>query len=103
MRKQDGKWIVEVNRSIAPRLRVNQTYADMLRGDGQHANLRTQLQEARWLVRSLEIRHDTLLKVAGCIVERQVDFFEKGEEAMKPMVLRDIAEVMTCTNRPYPA
>ncbi|MGI9343102.1 MAG: RNA polymerase factor sigma-54 [Gammaproteobacteria bacterium] len=94
VRKQDGKWIVEVNRSIAPRLRVNQTYADMLRGDGQHANLRTQLQEARWLVRSLEIRHDTLLKVAGCIVERQVDFFENGEEAMKPMVLRDIAEVI---------
>jgi len=94
VRKQDGKWIVEVNRSIAPRLKVNQTYADMLRGDGQHANLRTQLQEARWLVRSLEIRHDTLLKVAMCIVERQVDFFEKGEEAMKPMVLRDIADVV---------
>ena len=94
VRKQDGKWIVEVNRSIAPRLKVNQQYADMLRGDGQHANLRTQLQEARWLVRSLEIRHDTLLKVAMCIVERQVGFFEKGEEAMKPMVLRDIAEVI---------
>jgi len=94
VRKQDGKWIVEVNRSIAPRLKVNQTYAEMLRGDGQHANLRTQLQEARWLVRSLEIRHDTLLKVAMCIVERQVGFFEKGEEAMKPMVLRDIAEAV---------
>ncbi|MFW2404318.1 MAG: RNA polymerase factor sigma-54 [Gammaproteobacteria bacterium] len=94
VRKLDGQWTVEVNRSIAPRLKVNQTYADMLRGNGQHANLRTQLQEARWLVRSLEIRHDTLLKVAMCIVERQVDFFEKGEEAMKPMVLRDIAEVI---------
>ncbi len=94
VRKQDGRWIVEVNRSIAPRLKVNQTYAEMLRGNGQHANLRTQLQEARWLVRSLEIRHDTLLKVAMCIVERQVDFLEKGEEAMKPMILRDIAEVV---------
>ena len=94
VRKQDGRWIVEVNRSIAPRLKVNQTYAELLRGDGQHANLRTQLQEARWLVRSLEIRHDTLLKVAMCIVERQVDFFEHGEEAMKPMILRDIAEVV---------
>lgn len=92
VRKQDGKWIVEVNRSIAPRLRVNQTYAELLRGSGAHANLRTQLQEARWLVRSLEIRHDTVLKVAMCIVERQVDFLEHGEEAMKPMVLRDIAE-----------
>lgn len=94
VRKQDGKWIVEVNRSIAPRLRVNQTYAELLRGDGQHANLKSQLQEARWLVRSLEIRHDTLLKVATCIVDRQIDFFEKGEESMKPMVLRDVAEVV---------
>ena len=94
VRKQDNKWIVEVNRSIAPRLRVNQTYAELLRGDGQHANLKSQLQEARWLVRSLEIRHDTLLKVATCIVNRQIDFFEKGEESMKPMVLRDVAEVI---------
>jgi RNA polymerase sigma-54 factor len=75
-------------------LRVNQTYAELLRGDGQHANLKSQLQEARWLVRSLEIRHDTLLKVATCIVDRQVDFFEKGEESMKPMVLKDVAEVI---------
>ena len=53
---------------------------------------KTQLQEARWLVRSLEIRNDTLLRVAMSIVERQVDFLEHGEEAMKPMVLKDIAE-----------
>jgi len=92
VRKQDGKWIVEVNRSIAPRLRVNQTYADLLRSSSGHADLRAQLQEARWLVRSLEIRHDTILKVAMSIVERQVNFLEHGEEAMKPMVLRDIAE-----------
>jgi len=92
VRKQDGKWLVEVNRSIAPRLRVNQTYAELLRSSTGHADLRVQLQEARWLVRSLEIRHDTVLKVAMSIVERQVDFLEHGEEAMKPMVLRDIAE-----------
>jgi len=92
VRKQDGKWVVEVNRSIAPRLRVNQTYARLLQTSGGHADLRAQLQEARWLVRSLEIRHDTVLKVAMCIVERQVDFLEHGEEAMKPMVLRDIAD-----------
>ncbi len=92
VRKQDGKWIVEVNRSIAPRLKVNQTYATMLHGSEGHADLRAQLQEARWLVRSLEIRHDTVLKVAMSIVERQVDFLENGEESMKPMVLRDIAE-----------
>ena len=94
VRKQDNKWIVEVNRSIAPRLRVNQTYAELLRGNGQHADLKNQLQEARWLVRSLEIRHETMLKVAMCIIDRQVDFLEHGEEAMKPMVLRDVAEVV---------
>lgn len=92
VRKQDGQWVVDVNRSIAPRLRVNQAYADMLRSNGSHAMLRTQLQEARWLVRSLEIRHDTLLRVAMSIVKRQVQFFEHGEEAMKPMILKDIAE-----------
>jgi len=53
---------------------------------------RSQLQEARWLVRSLEIRNETLLKVATCIVARQKDFLEHGEEAMKPLVLRDVAE-----------
>jgi RNA polymerase sigma-54 factor len=95
VRKQDNKWIVEVNRSIAPRLKVNQTYAALLKGNGQqHANLKNQLQEARWLVRSLEIRHDTMLKVAMCIIERQIDFLEHGEEVMKPMVLRDVAEIV---------
>ncbi len=93
VRKQDGKWVVEVNRGITPRIFVNQAYAEMLRGDNsEHSVLRTQLQEAKWLVRSLEIRHDTLTRVAVSIVERQVEFFEHGEEAMKPMILRDIAE-----------
>lgn len=94
VRKVDGRWVVEVNRSLAPRLRVNQAYAQMLRGNGEHGVLRTQLQEARWLVRSLEIRNDTLLKVASCIVKRQQDFFEHGEERMKPMILRDVAEAV---------
>ncbi len=91
VRKLDGKWIVEVNRTLAPRLRVNQAYAQMLRGNGEHTVLRTQLQEARWLVRSLEIRNETLLKVANCIVARQNEFFEHGEEHMKPMILKDVA------------
>ncbi len=94
VRKQDGRWVVEVNRSGAPRLRVNQVYADLLKGNGAHDTLRAQLQEARFLVRSLEIRNDTLTKVALCIVKRQTEFLEHGEEAMKPMVLRDIAETV---------
>jgi RNA polymerase sigma-54 factor len=92
VRKEDGKWIVEVNRSITPRIFVNQAYADMLRGNGANSVLRTQLQEAKWLVRSLEIRNDTLTRVAMSIVARQIEFLEHGEVAMRPMVLRDIAE-----------
>ena len=71
---------------------MNQHYAKLLRGSGDHAALKTQLQEARWLVRSLEIRNETLMKVATCIVSRQREFLEHGDEAMKPLVLRDVAE-----------
>lgn len=92
VRRVDNRWQVEISSSGIPRLTVNQQYARLLRGSGDHAVLRTQLQEARWLIRSLEIRHETLMKVATCIVQRQTDFLDHGEESMKPMVLRDVAE-----------
>ncbi len=92
VRKVDNRWQVEISSSGIPRLSVNQQYAKLLRGNGNHAALRTQLQEARWLVRSLEIRNETLMKVATCIVSRQKEFLEHGDEAMKPLVLRDVAE-----------
>ena len=92
VRKVDGRWIVEISPTGVPRLSVNQQYARLLRGTGDHAVLRTQLQEARWLIRSLEIRNETLFKVATCIVRRQTEFLEHGDEAMKPLVLRDVAE-----------
>ncbi len=92
VRKIDGKWQVEISPTGVPRLSVNQTYANLLRGSGDHAVLRSQLQEARWLIRSLEIRNETLMKVATSIVARQTEFLEQGDEAMKPMVLKDIAE-----------
>ena len=92
VRKIDNKWQVEISPTGVPRLSVNQTYANLLRGSGDHAVLRSQLQEARWLIRSLEIRNETLLKVATCIVARQTEFLEHGDEAMKPMVLKDVAE-----------
>ena len=92
VRKIDNRWQVEISPTGIPRLSVNQQYAKLLRGNGDHAALRTQLQEARWLIRSLEIRNDTLMKVATCIVSRQTEFLEHGDEAMKPMVLRDVAE-----------
>lgn len=92
VRKVDNVWQVEISTTGVPRLSVNQQYARLLRGNGDHAVLRTQLQEARWLIRSLEIRNETLMKVATSIVTRQTEFLEHGEEAMKPMVLRDIAD-----------
>ncbi|HEU4619326.1 MAG TPA: RNA polymerase factor sigma-54 [Gammaproteobacteria bacterium] len=94
VRRSDGNWVVELNGSIAPQLRVNQVYASSLGRGDEYDVLRTQLQEARWLIRSLEIRNETLLKVALTIVQRQTEFLEKGEEYMRPMVLRDVAEAI---------
>lgn len=92
--KHQGKWIVTINPDSVPRIRVNQHYASLGKqvtnaSDSQF--IRTHLQEAKWLIKSLESRNETLLKVARCIVEQQQNFFEYGEEAMKPMVLNDIA------------
>lgn len=94
VRKIDGRWQVEISSTGVPRLSVNQKYAELLRGNTEHQALRSQLQEARWLVRSLEIRNETLLKVASCIVARQREFLEHGEEAMKPLILKDVAETI---------
>jgi RNA polymerase sigma-54 factor len=92
VRKVDHRWQVEISPTGVPRLSVNQQYARLLRGSSEHAVLKSQLQEARWLIRSLEIRNETLLKVATSIVSRQTEFLDHGDEAMKPMVLRDVAE-----------
>jgi RNA polymerase sigma-54 factor len=94
VRRVDGHWVVELNNSIAPRLRVNSMYASSLGRGDEYDALKSQLQEARWLIRSLEIRNETLLKVALTIVHRQTEFLELGEEHMRPMVLRDIAEAI---------
>ncbi len=93
--KMKGQWVVSLNPDIAPKLRVNQLYSGMIkRADNSKDNvsMKDHLQEARWFIKSLHSRNDTLLKVAKSIVEKQVDFFEHGAIAMKPMVLRDIAE-----------
>jgi RNA polymerase sigma-54 factor len=92
VRRSDGHWVVELNNSISPQLRVNQMYAGSLGRGEEYDVLKAQLQEARWLIRSLEIRNETLLKVALTIVHRQTEFLEQGDEYMRPMVLRDIAE-----------
>jgi RNA polymerase sigma-54 factor len=94
VRRGPTGWTVEMNPATLPRVRVNQGYANLLgRGTG-HANMRAQLQEARWLLKSLEIRQDTLIRVARTIVERQIAFLELGDEHMRPMILRDIAEAI---------
>ena len=91
VRRTDRGWSVEINGSTAPRVQLNQGYVEALgRGSG-HSSLRAQLQEARWLLKSLEIRNETLMKVARSIVERQTAFLEHGEEQMRPMILKDIA------------
>lgn len=95
VRRHQGRWRVELNPDAAPRLRVNAGYAGMLRrADSSRDNqfIRDHLQEARWLIKSLQSRHETLLKVASCIVAHQRGFLEDGPEAMKPLILRDVAE-----------
>ncbi len=92
VRRTEQGWAVEINPGSVPRLRVNQDYANLVSRSGDYGTLRAQLQEARWLIRSLEIRRDTLLRVARTIVQRQAAFLEHGEEAMQPMILRDVAE-----------
>ena len=94
VRRTERGWAVEINPASLPRIRVNQSYAGLIGRGGDHAMLRTQLQEARWLIRSLEIRNETLLKVARCIVQRQSAFLEHGDEYMQPMILKDVAEAV---------
>ncbi|MFZ9994827.1 MAG: RNA polymerase factor sigma-54 [Steroidobacteraceae bacterium] len=94
VRRTEKGWAVELNPGTLPRVRVNDTYAGMLGRGGSFSTLRAQLQEARWLLKSLEIRNDTLLKVARAIVERQTDFLAEGEEGMRPMILKDIAQAI---------
>ncbi len=93
--KQKGKWVVGLNPEVSPKLRVNSVYSGMIkRADNSKENvsMKEHLQEARWFIKSLHSRNDTLLRVATSIVEKQQGFLENGAVAMKSMVLRDIAE-----------
>ena len=95
VRKHKGRWRVELNPESAPRIRVNETYSGMLKqvnNASETTTLKNHLQEARWFIKSLQSRNETLLKVATAIVEHQLDFLEQGEVAMKALVLHDIAQ-----------
>jgi len=87
-------WTANLNPEAMPKLRINRMYADILsrNRDGNNAQLANQLQEAKWLIKNVQQRFDTILRVSQAIVDRQRHFFEHGDVAMRPLVLREIAE-----------
>jgi RNA polymerase sigma-54 factor len=95
VKKLKGKWTAYTNPDAYPRLRINRLYAEVLarqrRGNG---NLTGQLQEARWLIKNVQQRFETIHRVSQAIVDRQRQFFEHGEVAMRPLVLREIADIL---------
>jgi RNA polymerase sigma-54 factor len=96
--KISGQWQVSLNRDVAPKLRVNPFYSTLIkRADNSADNtaMKNHLQEAKWFIKSLHSRNDTLLRVARCIVEKQTKFLEHGSVAMRPMILKDIAEELS--------
>ncbi|MCX7171020.1 MAG: RNA polymerase factor sigma-54, partial [Proteobacteria bacterium] len=102
VRKLRSGWTVNLNQDAMPRLRINRLYADILqrsRGSGSSpgnngAGLSSQLQEAKWLIKNVQQRFDTILRVSQAIVDRQRQFLEHGEVAMRPLTLREIAETL---------
>lgn len=95
--KKNGRWVVELNPDSVPKLNINQQYAAMsksAKSSNDSQFIRNHVQEARWFIKSIESRNETLLKVANCIVQQQQGFFEHGPEMMKPMVLNDVAEMV---------
>ena len=97
VRKVGGRWLASLNREAMPRLRINKMYADILQASRENGgkHLSGQLQEARWLIKNVQQRFDTILRVTQAIVDRQKNFFEHGEVAMRPLVLREIAEAVS--------
>ena len=97
VRKVRNQWVASLNEAAMPKLRLNRIYADILTRNRESSNqqLAAQLQEAKWLIRNVQQRFDTILRVAKAIVERQRRFFEHGEVAMRPMVLREIADMLS--------
>jgi len=96
VKKVRGKWMAALNEAAMPKLRLNRIYADILtrNRDSSNQQLSAQLQEAKWLIRNVQQRFETILRVAQAIVERQRRFFEHGDVAMRPMVLREIATML---------
>jgi RNA polymerase sigma-54 factor len=97
VRRVRSRWVAQLNSEVMPRLRVNQAYAAIVKrdkGSEGHAPWSQRLQEARWLIRNIQQRFDTILRVSQAIVDRQHNFFSHGEIAMRPLVLREIADTV---------
>jgi len=92
--KSRAGWQVQLNQEVMPKLQINSLYANLLRQHKNAATLQTQLQEARWLIKNMRQRFDTILRVSEAIVERQRNFFNHGAVAMRPLVLREIADTL---------
>jgi RNA polymerase sigma-54 factor len=97
VKKVRGRWLATLNEAAMPKLRLNRIYADILtrNRDSSNQQLAAQLQEAKWLIRNVQQRFETILRVSQAIVDRQRHFFDHGEVAMRPMVLREIAEILS--------
>lgn len=93
VRKVRGRWVASLNQEAMPRLRINRLYAQILQGN-RGSSLAGQLQEAKWLIKNVQQRFDTILRVSQAIIERQRQFFDHGEVAMRPLTLREIADTV---------
>jgi RNA polymerase sigma-54 factor len=97
VKKIKGVWVCELNADCAPNIKINEHYMNLVKGAKKKSDMgsiKDHLQEARWFIKSLQSRNDTLLKVSRCILNFQQDFFEYGEEHMRALVLADVAEVV---------
>ena len=95
VRKVKNVWVASLNQEAVPKLRVNRLYAEILQNNrGASTQMSSQLQEARWLIKNIQQRFETILRVSQAIVDRQRHFFEHGEVAMRPLVLREIADTL---------
>jgi RNA polymerase sigma-54 factor len=94
VKKVKGVWVASLNQEVMPKLRINQLYADILKRNRESSGqyLMSQMQEARWMIKNIQQRFSTILRVSQAIVDRQRNFFEHGEIAMRPLVLREIAD-----------
>ncbi|MBI1892264.1 MAG: RNA polymerase factor sigma-54 [Burkholderiales bacterium] len=94
VKRTKNGWQAMLNHDVMPRLRVNALYANILKQSKGEGSLTSQLQEAKWLIKNMRQRFDTILRVAQAIVDRQRNFFSHGAVAMRPLVLREIADTL---------